>query len=34
VAFDKTLIYVSHYPQELPGCIDRFLRLEQGKRVE
>jgi molybdate transport system ATP-binding protein len=33
-AFDKTLIYVSHYRQELPRCIDRFLRLEQGKKVE
>jgi molybdate transport system ATP-binding protein len=34
VAFDKTLIYVSHYLQELPRCIDKYLRLEQGKRVE
>ncbi|HTR29637.1 MAG TPA: ATP-binding cassette domain-containing protein [Puia sp.] len=33
-AFDKTLIYVSHYRQELPRCIDRFLRLERGIRVE
>ncbi|HEV3413845.1 MAG TPA: ATP-binding cassette domain-containing protein [Puia sp.] len=33
-AFDKTLIYVSHYRQELPRCVDRFLRLEGGKRVE
>jgi molybdate transport system ATP-binding protein len=32
-AFDKTLIYVSHYRQELPRCIDKYLRLEQGKRV-
>jgi molybdate transport system ATP-binding protein len=32
--FDKTLIYVSHYRQELPRCIDRFLRLEHGKRVD
>jgi molybdate transport system ATP-binding protein len=32
-AFDKTLIYVSHYRHELPGCIDKFLRLEQGKQV-
>jgi molybdate transport system ATP-binding protein len=31
---NKTLIYVSHYRQELPRCIDRFLRLEQGRRVE
>jgi molybdate transport system ATP-binding protein len=34
VAFDKTLIYVSHYRQELPRCIDKYLRLEAGKRVE
>jgi len=30
-AFDKTLLYVSHYQQELPTCIDRFLRLENGE---
>jgi molybdate transport system ATP-binding protein len=29
-AFDKTLIYVSHYRQELPACVDRFLQLERG----
>ena len=29
-AFDKTLIYVSHYRQELPRCIDKYLRLEAG----
>jgi len=29
-AFDTTLIYVSHYPQELPACIDKFLQLEKG----
>jgi molybdate transport system ATP-binding protein len=33
-AFDKTLIYVSHYRQELPRCVDKYLRLELGKRVE
>ena len=32
-AFDKTLIYVSHYRQELPSCIDRFLQLEKGGLV-
>jgi molybdate transport system ATP-binding protein len=32
-AFDTTLIYVSHYRQELPACIDRFLRLEKGEIV-
>jgi molybdate transport system ATP-binding protein len=29
-AFGTTLIYVSHYPDELPACIDHWLRLEQG----
>jgi molybdate transport system ATP-binding protein len=33
VAFDTTLIYVSHYRQELPACIDHFLRLEKGEVV-
>jgi len=33
-AFTTTLIYVSHYRQELPGCIDRYLRLEKGRIVE
>ena len=32
-AFDKTLIYVSHYRQELPTCVDRFLQLEKGEIV-
>jgi molybdate transport system ATP-binding protein len=32
--FNKTLIYVSHYRQELPRCIDKYLRLEQGRRAE
>jgi molybdate transport system ATP-binding protein len=32
--FEKTLVYVSHYPQDLPRCIDKFLRLEKGVRVE
>lgn len=31
--FDKTLVYVSHYRQELPSCIDRFLELDKGKIV-
>jgi molybdate transport system ATP-binding protein len=26
-----TLVYVSHYTEELPSCIDKFLRLEKGK---
>jgi molybdate transport system ATP-binding protein len=32
-AFDTTLIYVSHYRQELPVCIDKFLQLEKGALV-
>jgi molybdate transport system ATP-binding protein len=32
-AFGTTLIYVSHYRQELPGCIDHFLQLDGGKIV-
>ena len=28
--FGTTLIYVSHYPNELPACIDHWLRLEKG----
>jgi len=26
----KTLIYVSHYPHEIPLCVNRFLKLEEG----
>jgi molybdate transport system ATP-binding protein len=32
-AFDKTLVYVSHYRQELPTCIDRFLQLDKGEMI-
>ena len=32
-AFDTTLVYVSHYRQELPACIDQFLRLDKGEIV-
>ena len=32
-AFGTTLIYVSHYPQELPSCIDHFLQLDRGAIV-
>ena len=32
-AFGTTLIYVSHYRQELPAAIDHFLRLERGAIV-
>jgi molybdate transport system ATP-binding protein len=29
-AFNTTLIYVSHYRQELPDCINKFLQLKNG----
>jgi len=32
-AFGTTLIYVSHYAQELPDCIDKYLRLDNGAVV-
>lgn len=32
-AFPTTLIYVSHYQKDIPECVDRFLRLEGGRRV-
>jgi molybdate transport system ATP-binding protein len=28
---DKTLIYVSHYDQELPSCINKRIELKEGK---
>ncbi len=31
--FNTTLIYVSHYQQQLPGCIDHYLQLERGRVV-
>lgn len=31
---NKTLIYVSHYVDEIPGCVTNFIKLENGKRVE
>ena len=30
-AFGTTLIYVSHYTDQLPGCIDLFLHLQNGE---
>jgi len=30
-AFGTTLIYVSHYKEEIPDCVDRFLRLDNGR---
>ena len=31
---DKSLIYVTHLKEEIPSCVTRFIRLEEGKRVE
>lgn len=30
---DKTLIYVSHYAEDIPGCVTKILTLEKGKAV-
>ena len=32
--FEKTLIYVSHYKEEIPSCVNLFLELENGRMVE
>lgn len=32
-AFGTTLIYVSHYREEIPDCVDRFLKLDNGEIV-
>jgi molybdate transport system ATP-binding protein len=34
IAGNKTLIYVSHYSHEIPECVTKFIKLENGKRVE
>ena len=31
VSMNKTLIYVTHYEEEIPACITHRLKLEQGK---
>ena len=31
---NKTLIYVSHNPEEIPSCVDRYLYLDQGKVIK
>jgi molybdate transport system ATP-binding protein len=31
---ERTLIYVSHYPNEIPGCVTKFIKLEKGEVVE
>ena len=32
--FEKTLVYVSHYPQDIPDCVERRLFLKEGKARE
>jgi molybdate transport system ATP-binding protein len=32
-AFETTLVYVSHYQNQIPKCVNRFLRLEDGRVV-
>lgn len=31
---ERTLIYVSHYLNEIPSCVTRFLKLEKGEVLE
>lgn len=31
---ERTLIYVSHYPNEIPSCVTHFIKLEKGDVVE
>jgi molybdate transport system ATP-binding protein len=33
VTGNKTLIYVSHIPAEIPVCVNRFIRLKGGRVV-
>ncbi len=33
-SFNTTLIYVSHYREQLPDCINRHLFIEEGKAAE
>ncbi|MFN4145066.1 MAG: ATP-binding cassette domain-containing protein [Runella sp.] len=30
----RTLVYVSHYPHEIPSCVMKTLRIERGRVVE
>jgi molybdate transport system ATP-binding protein len=32
-AFDTTLVYVSHYKNQIPECVHHFLQIENGKCV-
>lgn len=31
---NKTMVFVTHYTNERPACINRFIKIEKGKRVE
>jgi molybdate transport system ATP-binding protein len=33
VAGNKTMVFVSHYEKDIPGCISDFIKLENGKVV-
>lgn len=33
IGLNKTLIYVSHYDEDIPGCVDKVLKLENGSVV-
>ncbi|CAH0996636.1 ABC transporter ATP-binding protein ModF [Emticicia aquatica] len=33
VELDKTLIYVTHYEDEIPACVDKRLKLNKGKVI-
>jgi molybdate transport system ATP-binding protein len=31
--FDTTLLYVSHYKEEIPECVTHFMQIEEGEAV-
>jgi molybdate transport system ATP-binding protein len=31
---ERTLIYVSHYPHEIPSCVTHYLKLEKGNVID
>jgi len=33
-AFNTTLVYVSHYKHQIPGCVSHFLELEDGRIIK
>ena len=32
IQLNKTLIYISHYDNEIPSCIDKVIELKEGKQ--